>query len=51
MASTTNSTVQKFGAMLRNPRVQQFLAWALPILLGWVLSKLDTKSTSRGKKK
>ncbi|MCA0228239.1 hypothetical protein LCH21_02180 [Patescibacteria group bacterium] len=47
MATTTNSKVQKIGSLLRNPRVQQFLAWALPVLVGWVLSKLDTKPTSK----
>jgi hypothetical protein len=52
MATTTNSKVQKIGAFLRNPRVQQFLAWALPVLLGWIMSKLDTKPVGEdGKKK
>jgi hypothetical protein len=49
MATTTNSKVQKIGAALRNPRVQQILAWGLPIVFGWVLSKLDTKPTDKKK--
>ena len=52
MATTTNSKVQRIGALLRNPRVQQVLAWALPLIFGWILSKLDTKPRGKeGKKK
>lgn len=46
--------VQKILRLLRNPLVQKVLAWAAPLVIGWVLSKLDKKadsSTSRSKKK
>lgn len=52
MTTTTNSKVQKIGTALRNPRVQQLLAWILPLLFGWILSRLDTKPVDEnGKKK
>jgi hypothetical protein len=43
----TSSRIQKVGALLRNPTVQKVLAWALPLLFGWILSKLETKSTDK----
>lgn len=46
------SRIQKIGTFLRNPTVQKVLAWALPLVFGWILSKLDTKSVDeKGNKK
>ncbi len=50
--ATKQSSIQKVGTALRNPTVQRLLAWVLPILFGWILSKFDTKPVDeKGKKK
>ncbi|HRC28427.1 MAG TPA: hypothetical protein PKV96_03500 [Candidatus Saccharimonas sp.] len=38
---------QTIGSMLRSPTVQKLLAYVLPLLFGWILSKLDTKPNKK----
>jgi hypothetical protein len=45
-----SKTTRSIGTLLRNPMVQRVLAWGLPIVVGWILSKFDKPSTT-GKKK
>ncbi len=33
--------MNNFKKILRNPLIRQAITWGLPILVGWVLSKLD----------
>ncbi|QQS21693.1 hypothetical protein IPM09_04210 [Candidatus Saccharibacteria bacterium] len=40
---------QTIGSMLRSPTVQKLLAYVLPLLFGWILSKLDQKPTNNKK--
>lgn len=47
MKRATTTKLQKAGTLLRDPRVQRILAWLLPIIFGWILSKLDTKPKQR----
>ena len=47
-AESMNKSVQKLGTALRNPTVQRILAWGLPVLFGWILSKLDKKPRKKG---
>lgn len=50
MATSSNTKVQKIGSLLRNPTVQRLLAWILPIVFGWILSKLDRSAANKNKK-
>jgi hypothetical protein len=49
--ATKQSLPQKIRTTLRNPTVQKLLAWGLPMLFGWILSKLDNKSDDQTRKK
>lgn len=51
MAKVSTSKVQKVGTALRNPTIQKILAWVLPIVFGWVLSKIDKSSANNKTKK
>lgn len=46
----SQAKVQKVGTALRNPTVQKVLAWLLPIVLGWALSKFDKAADASSKK-
>lgn len=40
----------RIARLLRNPTVQRILAWAAPLIIGWILSKLDKKAEQDQKK-
>ncbi len=46
-----SKTLRNIGTSLKNPAVQKVLAWALPLIFGWILSKMDTKPKDGAKKK
>jgi hypothetical protein len=35
-------SLQRASSLLRNPMFQRVLAWVLPIIFGWILTKLNT---------
>ncbi len=45
-----SKTLRNIGTSLKNPTVQKVLAWALPLIFGWILSKMDTKPKDGTKK-
>jgi hypothetical protein len=46
-----SKTLRNVGTSLKNPTVQKILAWVLPLIFGWILSKLDTKPKDDNRKK
>ena len=45
-----SKVLRNVGTSLKNPTVQKILAWVLPLVFGWILSKLDTKPNDTKKK-
>ena len=46
-----SKALRNIGTSLRNPTVQKIMAWVLPLIFGWILSKIDTKPSDNSKKK